>query len=457
MSGLAAIRREAEEFRAAFVKEAAELHFGAERIARGLARITAAEQARVTALAEQVIDGLGLPLEQARDQAASMGETMEFLREAMDSGAISSQRFGQVVGEMARQAETQFLTLAHSILESMGATQMAADLKAQLDEANFLMQVAQLNILFNALSALGDVGVTLQAKLRPILDYINNPANWPSFNAPPRPDTRRFLGYDDAGTTSTAANTQLDAARRFAEAVDSYVQATQDLLVDPALSILTPEQQVEQLRSQFYSTLAAAQGGDIAAVGRLGDLQRQLLEAQIRVTGGGADATGSAGYIALFQELMAAGSGLVNSPLAQQSFDLAATVQAQGEQSHRDLQTLIGIMQQIRDASGGTVYYAPEAFAPERRPERGDLGGLDRAAAGFSRGAGGGAVASGDLGELIREVRGLRSDIRDAERDRKPRENAIKENTGRTASNTAGRDYGRSRDASGRMFRTGGG
>lgn len=460
LSGLAAIRREAEAMRVAFNKEAAELHFGAERIARGLARISAAERARVAALTEQVIDGLGLPMEALQDRVNLLGETIGFLRDRMADGTISAERFGGIFAQMQRQAESELLGLAQGILENMGQTQEAAAVKAALEEANFDIQVAQLNFLFQQYQALGLLSDAAADRIQRALDIINNPANRPSFGPPPPPaDTRRFLGYDDAPTTSGGAsnpqNTLLDAARRFANAVDSYVRATEELLVDPELSILSSEEQVARLREDFYETLAAARGGDAEAAERLGSIQRQLLEAQIRFTGGGADAQGNAAYIALFQELMAAGQTLVNSPVAQQSFDLAATVQAQGDRTHRDLETLISIMQDIRDSTGGQVYFAPEAFAPDARPRRGDLDFLDRTAAGpgFTPQRDGG----GQAGDIVtaRELRALRDDLRDYEAKRERRENRLGAAAEKTASNTTGWEYGKTRNRSRGFFRTG--
>ena len=53
---------------------------------------------------------------------------------------------------------------------ALGRFDEADKLRRSQDEINFAIQVAQVNILYNALTALGDAGVALQQKLKPFLD-----------------------------------------------------------------------------------------------------------------------------------------------------------------------------------------------------------------------------------------------------------------------------------------------
>jgi tape measure domain-containing protein len=136
-------------------------------------------------LGKDIVASLGLPLEQTRARVRAMRDAMKSLADVVDKGGMSIDDFNRIVAETADQANVEFLTLAESILETMGATEKSEELKRQLAEANFLMQVAQLNILYQGLTALGEAGTALQLKLKPILDYINDPTHWPDFNAPP--------------------------------------------------------------------------------------------------------------------------------------------------------------------------------------------------------------------------------------------------------------------------------
>lgn len=208
-SQLQGIRDEAQQVRDEFLDMAEELGFGADRIARGIARINAAEQARVRALTEDVIDGLGDPMEAIRDRARDLGQTLSFLRDRVADGTVTTERFAQVFGAMQSQASTELLDLTAQVLERMGADQRAAEIRAQLEEANFLLQVAQLNALFTYYRDLGLLTEEAVAIIEGALDFINDPANRPDFRRETGPPPGGGYGGGDA--SATAAN---DDARR---------------------------------------------------------------------------------------------------------------------------------------------------------------------------------------------------------------------------------------------------
>jgi hypothetical protein len=219
-------------------------------------------------VAEQAIGALNLPLESARKKAHDAGAALAYLAGAAQRGEISAERYGQVIAEAATQARTEFLSLAASILDEMGATEKSEQVKAMLRKANFLLEVAQLNIMYAALANLGDAGIALQKELGPILDFVNDPKNWPDFS--------KVAGA--AGAVDKAGGAVDSAANALLDAVKALRQFTDSLLLDERLTTLTPQQQEAEARKQLAAAQAAARTGDPDAIRNLMDVERQVLD-----------------------------------------------------------------------------------------------------------------------------------------------------------------------------------
>lgn len=221
-------------------------------------RLNEAEINALHDLALDAIDSLGLPLENTRDEIARWQETLDFLKSSLESGALSAEEYGNVIAEVAQQAEVGFLSLAQNILEQMGNTQMAEEVKRQLEEANFLMQIAQLNLLYDALLALGDVGDVLRERLAPILGWINDPENWPDFDRPARPG---------AGAGNANAADEIASLR---ESVLERIERWSDLKLSPA------ERQLKALNKEFAQLEADARRAGVSM-----DLVREAFNAAL--------------------------------------------------------------------------------------------------------------------------------------------------------------------------------
>lgn len=140
-----------------------------------------AETRAMRALAEQVIDSFGLPLEQVRDKVQQAAEGMLFLNEQLMHNIISGERYKEVLQQIQAQTQVELLGIAASILDQMGQTEEAAKVKAALEEANFRMQVLQLNTLYQGYLMASLIGQDAIAEWERLLGIINDPANWPNF------------------------------------------------------------------------------------------------------------------------------------------------------------------------------------------------------------------------------------------------------------------------------------
>lgn len=313
-------------------------------------RLNEAEIEALHQLAEDAVDSLGLPLENTRDQIAAWTDTLAFLTESLNSGAMSAERYGQVVGEVAQQAEVQFLSLAQSILEQMGATKEAAAIKAQLEQANFYMQIAQLNLLFNALSALGKLGEELQNKLSPILDFINDPANWPDFSVQP---TQTQSNYDNGQSAIEAARARreqalVSALDRLRAIQERYVSLRENATISE-LSGATLQQRSDAALALLNSTITQAQAGNLDALEQVPELFTQYMQ----ILGQFIDPS-SAQYQAMRDALMQQIGGLENGIAG-----VLAGAQSPAQQQVHELQNIADILTEMRDLWGITRPWNP--------------------------------------------------------------------------------------------------
>lgn len=169
-------------------------------------KLNQAELRALRELAQQAIDSLGLPMEQTKDRLRVMAETIEFLRDSVDAGTLSAAQFNDVMKQLGVQAQIELLGLTQSLLEQIGQTEAAAQLKRQADLLNFQLQRLQLNYLFQQYVALGLISGALQLQLQGFLDTINDPANWPSITAPPTNNTGTGSGNTGVNPFETLAD-----------------------------------------------------------------------------------------------------------------------------------------------------------------------------------------------------------------------------------------------------------
>jgi tape measure domain-containing protein len=399
-------------------------------------------------------------------QSQKLVADLEALR---DAGQITGRQFRQLKKDILEATKRQqdaavtgfANTLMMDLYNLLGMEDESAQLRYELTVLELDLRREELEI---AMKTLGYTEERMAAILGPIDHLIAEvrkagPDLFKGGSSGGRSIYENALGPVD----SNPAQTLLNAARRFAEAVDGYVAATEALQMDEGLTTLTPDEQLAQAKQAFYAALEAAKGGDATAAGKLGDLQRQALEIAQRVYAGGQDANGNAGYISLFQELIGAGKGLVFSEAAQNAFrtvSAAEATTAASDRNHRDLVTLQQIMTNIATSLGGRVLIfngsnaAPGMAGASYGYEGSEAGGAATYVGGASGWqTGSGASGSGGTRELVEEIRGLRRDLQAYEVRKAGTDNRIAAATETTAQNTSGDGYAASRDQSRRYSR----
>lgn len=147
-------------------------------------KINEAERVALQRLAEDVISGLGLPMEATRSQVETLKQQLQLLWQSVADGAITGERLKEVYDQLKESTASQLYGLAAGILDSMGASQEAAQMRAYLEEANFHMQRAQLTFLFEQYMALGLISDEVAERMREVFNFINNEENWPDFTVP---------------------------------------------------------------------------------------------------------------------------------------------------------------------------------------------------------------------------------------------------------------------------------
>ncbi|MEL7058626.1 MAG: hypothetical protein AAGN46_01230 [Acidobacteriota bacterium] len=204
---------------------------------------------------EDVIAEQGLPLEQARASASSYGETISWLSQRLAAGEISAERYAEVVGQIREQQQLEIMGIAEGLLERMGATDKAAELRAKMDEVNFHVQRMQLSILMESFGAIERLSGDTLGGLRDTIDWINDPENWPDFDAP--------VGGGDGADGDTVIWTIPERDDNLLQWLEEQAEAEQrmaDLLAswrDDDLSSL--DRALERLRRDYEEMLALAE------------------------------------------------------------------------------------------------------------------------------------------------------------------------------------------------------
>lgn len=177
--------------------------------------LTAQHQALLD-LGKQLIQSLNLPLEQTRQTAEAYLTSLTDLNAALQAGAIDQATYNRVIGELADQMTGQLMGMLQGLINSTGNAAEMAKAKAQIDQANFALQLAQANLLYNTLLAAGAITPAIQAAVLPFLTWLNDPSHWPDFtklDAPPPPTSSTGAGSTPSTDIATlTANVQAQIA-----------------------------------------------------------------------------------------------------------------------------------------------------------------------------------------------------------------------------------------------------
>jgi hypothetical protein len=255
---VAEVQAKADELTAEFLKNAHDMGWSAERIARGLARIDAAEERHLRFLSQQA--------------------------------------FGELTGQLA---------------EIITDDKLRQDLLRNQEIITFQLKMVQLRAEFELVKSLGYLTDAQVGILQEGFDWINAHAddlpggkNWHPPGPPPPPggDSVQEL-Y--ARRLEEAAQAAREAADEFRRSTEELIRGRDSFLLG-SNSPLTPAMQYEEALRQYRENLALALGGDIDARNRFNDLANQLRD----VFQG---AYGSQGIESLMQQVLGDYARLIGS------------------------------------------------------------------------------------------------------------------------------------------------
>lgn len=295
MVGLSNLQQRLAELDAAYAEQAQ----AASEVAGGEERLAAARAAELAALREELIDGLSLPMESARDRFREMAEVLQYLRDTTERTAESSERYSQILSELTDQANQELLGIAADLAETMGLDSDAAELRLMMAEAEWDLKVAEFQFLFMQYSALGLISDEVAARLKIIFEALNDPANRPDFSLPTAP-SGGGNNYDNQQDEA------LQAQRELISALEDLADLQRELWASN-LSPLNAEQQTQFLAGQLQDAYNQAQAsGSAEDVRAFQDLVRDYLSSY-------QDAYGSTGgYTSEFLRI----NDLINNLLA---------------------------------------------------------------------------------------------------------------------------------------------
>jgi TP901 family phage tail tape measure protein len=300
----------ADQLRDDFLAMAEEFGFGADRIARGLDRIAAAEQERLAALMNQGVANLFGQLAQlVGDQELAME-----LRQRMET-----------INFMVRMAQlrAEWAVLRAMLIEAEGIRAGEGDLPADVlmgDEAFAWIEEHWDELLAGLVppleglgTVIGNLGTTIDNTQSRIDALMNQIQNW------------NDLGMSPAERQLAQLNRQFEEMRAEALALgvdlqlvnDAYAVALQnfwDQILDPIrdfrdamtlsdLSPLTPAARFAEAQQQFQDLAQRALGGDLEALQQITGAAQEYLSAAAGMFG-----TAGAGYAGIFgavQDLLA--------------------------------------------------------------------------------------------------------------------------------------------------------
>ena len=394
---LQSIRDETAEWRTALLE--AEETLG-ETIGQ-IEALETAERLRLQALGEDLISGLGLPLDQVRQRVGQMAATIQFLRTNQDALSISAERFAEVVRGVGEQG---FASIAGGLLDLIGDEEQFAETRGILERRLFEARIAQYRLEFELLAAQGVFLEDELAMMRDLFDFVDanldslfedraNAAN-DNFSSSGLPSSVITPFPDDPVEAARAFMEQLAAMSAQAEESPlAQIHGEMGILRDRAFE-LRPALAI--LGHQFEDVVAQIDALEAARIAEIFDQALDPLRSiQDSLTFGGLS---SLNPRAQFEESYSTAQRLLEQALPSNSNEeqrLAAIQQLQGLMpellsqagSILDPAALLSFNDFIRETLSQITSYTPGADTqgpkpPGAEPPRGDLTGIDALLAG---------------------------------------------------------------------------
>jgi len=314
-----------------------------------LEELNALYQQQLTNLANDTLASLGLQSLATIQQFENLTEALKYLR---DWGTITEAQIREL-------GDSMYLSLVDGLLQYVDNE----DVRRQLEDLRFRMEIANYQLQFQYLQSLG---LLTQAEI----DVINGlftdiqaayDAGALHFQQPSVNQTQSNGSNAADEARSRAEQALREALDRLRSAVETLTQWQKGLTLS-ASSPLTTNQQYQEAQRQYMALLAAAQGGDIDAMAQLAEAAQTYLDLAAEMFG-----TSGAGYAAIFDAVSQQVAAI--AAMGQQILDSVPPQMAGTEDRLDTIADILRVMAGLGAGGTGTgganshaglVYYGPD-------------------------------------------------------------------------------------------------
>jgi hypothetical protein len=221
--------------------------------------ITAQHQAEYN-LIMQTVGALSLPLDTAKSNADKFALAVQALNQGLADGVVTSAQWASEMAQIAQKGTSDILTMIEGIYTSVGDTKDAEKVKEELQQINFEIQLAQLQVMASALLATGVITQALYDRVKKIEDYYADPAHQPDWAKINAGATSAASSVNNAASAAASALQTLIAA--FTTAKDNIMKLY-DSLTSGALGGVAPDKAIAAARAQYDAAMKLAETGDL--------------------------------------------------------------------------------------------------------------------------------------------------------------------------------------------------
>lgn len=282
------------------------------------------------------------------DTLASLGlqsvETINRFNELIDALKHLT-AWGTITEEQLRElGDSLFLSLADGLMQYVDNEEV----KRALEDLRFQLEMHNYELQFQMIIGLGLLTEAQIATIQGLLDTIWEDYANGDLPFQQLPNVNQTQSNNTEQSAREAAEQALRSALdRLANAIDSLNEYYRGMELS-AVSPLTTSQQYQVAAQQYAQILAAAQGGDLAAIEQLAGAAQTYLELAAQMFG-----TSGAGYGAIFDAVQQQIAGII----AAGQGVLGAVPPMQGTEQRLD--TIAQILNQIRILYGGAPQWNP--------------------------------------------------------------------------------------------------
>lgn len=251
-----------------------------------LEEVDAAEKARLDTLGQEALAALGGPTAETVAQMQQLAQAIEFLRAHAAELGLTAEQVGEAMAEAGSM-------MAASLIDSLLQFVDDEDARMALEQMRFQLEVANMQLQFQMLQALGLLTAEQIALIQGLIDQL--------------PETPPTLGGGDTGGGFTGGGgggprevgggkaDEMDKLRR---SIDRLREFYESLYQNETISPLSLADRLALAAQEYADTLALAQAGDADAIEALPDIAAQYLELAAQMYG-----TSTLAYQAIFEQV----------------------------------------------------------------------------------------------------------------------------------------------------------